>query len=214
MWGKDVNAPRRIGLLVALGGSGIILTCFVLFTHRWFATTHPPTQPLGEIPAVPVESPKPRATSPTVAGSPSPTVSAKSEIDRSAIATPTPTSGVSSTNATSASGQGVLRISNPTEHPIRVALLARRSQATPPSAAEKSSNYELPAHWDFAPQEGGTKGLVVSLPNRNLKVKKGDILIAFAQDGSRRYWGPYVVGETEFPTWNPKEGEWLLVLPP
>ncbi|WP_421657287.1 hypothetical protein [Leptothermofonsia sp. ETS-13] len=172
MWGKDINAPRRIGLLVALGGSGIILACFVLVTHRWFSTTPSADELLGETPAAPAESPKPPTAVPPAAVSPSPTVSAKSKIDSSAIASPPSTSGVASTNAASTNRQGILRISNPTEYPIRVVLLAKRSQATPPSAAEKSSTYELPAHWDFAPQEGSTKGLVVSLPNRNLRVKK------------------------------------------
>jgi hypothetical protein len=36
--------------------------------------------------------------------------------------------------------------------------------------------------------------------------------VAFAQDGSRRYWGPYVVGETSSPEWNPQTQEWQLVL--
>jgi len=77
---------------------------------------------------------------------------------------------------------------------------------------EKS--YSKPAHWDFAPGEGGGKGLMLSLPEGKLKVKQGDILVVFAQDGSRRYWGPYVAGETASPAWNSKAGEWQLVLSP
>lgn len=106
---------------------------------------------------------------------------------------------------------GALRVSNPTDYPIRVALLAKtpiKRQGSP------SGNYDIPAHWDFAPQEGSAKGLLVSLPDRTIRVKPGDILVAFAQDGSRRYWGPYVVGETDTPTWNPTTGEWRLVLQP
>jgi hypothetical protein len=100
---------------------------------------------------------------------------------------------------------GTLRVSNRSEHPVRVALLAK-------GEAEKS--YSKPAHWDFAPGEGGGKGLMLSLPQAKLKVKQGDILVVFAQDGSRRYWGPYVAGETASPAWNNKAGEWQLVLSP
>lgn len=101
--------------------------------------------------------------------------------------------------------QGALRVSNPTAHPIRVALLSRQS-------SDKA--YSEPAHWDFSPLEGGTQGLLLSLPQGNLKLKKGDILVAFAQDGSRQYWGPFVVGETSIPVWNPEKAEWLLNLQP
>ncbi|SRR5579883_1178258 len=112
--------------------------------------------------------------------------------------------------------QGVLRVGNPTDYPVRVALLAKKLMVETASSTAKSDDvgYDLPAHWDFAPEEGGGKGLVVSLPDRNLKVKKGDVLVAFAQDGSGRYWGPYVVGETPLPVWNPKTAEWQLILQP
>jgi hypothetical protein len=62
--------------------------------------------------------------------------------------------------------------------------------------------------------EGGSQGLLLSLPQETLKLKKGDVLVAFAQDGSRQYWGPYVVGETPSPVWNQKQAEWQLVLKP
>ncbi len=104
-----------------------------------------------------------------------------------------------------AAREGTLRVSNPTEHPIRLALLEQKSSG---------KSYEKPAHWDFAPMEGGSQGLILSLPQEQLKLKKGDILVAFAQDGSRLYWGPYVVGETPSPVWNPQQGEWQLVLIP
>ena len=104
-----------------------------------------------------------------------------------------------------AARQGALRVSNPTEHPIRLAVLARVS---------KVKSYAEPAHWDFSPMEGGSQGLLLSLPQENLKLSKGDILVAFAQDGSRQYWGPYVVGETPLPVWNQQKGEWQLVLQP
>ena len=98
---------------------------------------------------------------------------------------------------------GSLRVSNRSEHPVRVALLSKRQ-------AEKS--YGKPAHWDFAPGEGGGKGLMLSLPEGKLQVKRGDILVVFAQDGSRRYWGPFVAGETPSPAWNSTAREWQLIL--
>ena len=89
-------------------------------------------------------------------------------------------------------------MSNQTDQPVRLALLARRSG----SSSSAQPTYGNPAHWDFAPGEGSGKGLLLSLPDGNLKLKKGDILVAFAQDGSGSYWGPYVVGETALPVWN------------
>ncbi|MTJ49737.1 hypothetical protein FJR05_18470 [Dolichospermum sp. UHCC 0259] len=105
---------------------------------------------------------------------------------------------------------GSLRMSNKTTQPVRLALLARQSSQKSATANKNKSG--IPAHWDFAPQEGNENGLVLSLPQGNLKLEKGDILVAFAQDGSRRYWGPYVVGETSSPQWNPQTQEWQLVL--
>ena len=105
---------------------------------------------------------------------------------------------------------GLLRISNKTTQPVRLALLARQSSLK--SATANKSKSDIPAHWDFAPEEGSESGLVLSLPQANLRLEKGDILVAFAQDGSRRYWGPYVVGETSSPQWNPQNQEWQLVL--
>lgn len=98
---------------------------------------------------------------------------------------------------------GALRISNQTSQPLRVALLYKQKAA-----------YGEPVHWDFAPGEGSSQGLLVSLPEGNLKLKKGDVIVAFAQDGSRRYWGPYVVGETEAPVLNQTTSEWQLILQP
>ncbi|MFN6481674.1 MULTISPECIES: hypothetical protein [unclassified Nostoc] len=112
-------------------------------------------------------------------------------------------------SASTAKAQGTLRMSNQTNQPVRLALLAR---SVAKGSSTKQSQYDLPAHWDFAPQEGSEKGLILSLPENNLKLEKGDILVAFAQDGSRRYWGPYVVGETQLPKWDSKNKEWQLVL--
>jgi hypothetical protein len=109
--------------------------------------------------------------------------------------------------------QGLLRVGNLSEHPVRVALLLKKSGQSKDVAGSQAS-YEPPAHWDFAPGEGQAKGLVLSLPSRSLQLKPGDILVAFAQDGSRRYWGPYVVGETSSPSWSPDASEWQLALEP
>lgn len=105
--------------------------------------------------------------------------------------------------------QSGLRVSNQTDYPIRVALLPRQ----PASAAGKTS-YSQPVHWDFAPSEGKLRGLSLSLPDGTLKIQAGDVLVAFAQDGSRRYWGPYVVGQTSLPVWTASTQEWQLNLQP
>ena len=105
---------------------------------------------------------------------------------------------------------GLLRVSNKTTQPIRLVLLAR--QLSQKSANINKIKSTPPAHWDFAPEEGSEGGLVLSLPQANLRLEKGDILAAFAQDGSRHYWGPYVVGETSSPQWQPQGQEWQLVL--
>ncbi|MEA5514489.1 hypothetical protein [Nodularia sp. UHCC 0506] len=111
-----------------------------------------------------------------------------------------------------AKNQGTLRMSNQTDQPVRLALLARQPQVK--DSGNQQTNYDVPAHWDFDPQEGSEQGLILSLPHGNLKLEPGDIIVAFAQDGSRRYWGPYVVGETSMPQWNTKNREWLLILSP
>lgn len=131
-----------------------------------------------------------------------------STISAAPTSTPTikPAAPASAAPATS-NRLGVLRVSNQTAQPVRVALISRLSSTAQPT-------YSQPTHWDFAPREGNRLGLILSLPKDNLKLKKGDILVAFAQDGSRRYWGPYVVGETTAPTWELQASEWQLVLPP
>jgi len=106
-----------------------------------------------------------------------------------------------------------LRLSNQTEHPLRVAILPRRfsNLSSPPLSSHAPVNSE-PFHWDFAPEEGSIKGLVLSLPDGDFILQGGDIVIAFAQDGSRRYWGPFVIGETTMPGWNQKKSEWVLII--
>jgi len=101
-----------------------------------------------------------------------------------------------------------LRVSNQTSKAVRVVL---RAQNLDPS---NQTTYLEPVHWDFAPSEGSQQGLLLSLPERNLKLRTGDILIAFALDGSHRYWGPYIVGKTTFPQKRGQPGEWHLTLQP
>lgn len=108
-----------------------------------------------------------------------------------------------------------LRLSNQTDYPVRIAFLPKQVGARKQeSATIKQSVYGDPGHWDFAPQEGASSGLVLSLPRGIVQLEKGDVLVAFAQDGSGRYWGPYIVGETSAPVWNPQKSEWQLVLQP
>ncbi len=110
---------------------------------------------------------------------------------------------------------GKLRVSNRSEHPIRLAMRLKAEKLRGDKYNEKVSQrdrYEAPAHWDFYAGEGSDWGLVVALPNRSLHLGKGDVVIAFAQDGSRRYWGPFIVGETDNPVWDPATQEWKLIL--
>ena len=110
---------------------------------------------------------------------------------------------------------GKLRVSNRSEHPIRLALRVRAEKAQGDKYNEKlvlPLKYEQPAHWDFYAGEGGDRGLVVALPSRSVYLKRGDVVFAFAQDGSQRYWGPFVVGETDNPIWSDRSSEWQLVL--
>ncbi len=92
-------------------------------------------------------------------------------------------------------------MSNRSSHPVRVVL--RRYTGSSETPKE-------PIHWDFAPQEGRVRGTILALPEADLRLRSGDILVVFAQDGSRRYWGPYIVGETEIPLWNQQQQEWIL----
>lgn len=117
-----------------------------------------------------------------------------------------------------ATAQGSLRVSNQTEYPLRVALLQPVATTEAEAAAEpleaEAPEANQPVHWDFAPGEGSNRGLILSLPNQNLQLQPGDVLVAFAQDGSRRYWGPYIVGQSPFPVWNADANEWQLTLQP
>jgi hypothetical protein len=103
--------------------------------------------------------------------------------------------------------QGILRVGNRTEHPVRIVLLSGKRDRT-------SWNGVEPVNWDFAPSEGGTEGLLLSLPTGQVKIAQGDIIFAFATDGSRLYWGPNIVGQTISPFWDGDRREWSMVLQP
>mgnify|MGYP001042939993 FL=1 len=100
---------------------------------------------------------------------------------------------------------GSFRVGNRTPHPVRVVILMR--------SGGRLLNPET-AHWDFAPGEGGSEGLVLSLGEKPLQIGPGDIVVAFALDGTRRYWGPNVVGESLAPFWNEESGSWSMILQP
>ncbi|MCC5619020.1 hypothetical protein LC605_28855 [Nostoc sp. CHAB 5836] len=194
-----------LGLLVALVG------CFGVSVS--FESTSPDTSS-----QVPTETQEQETTS-SIAVSPekgissslsTPVTTPTNQVEHSSKENTYPVLAKRDQSASIANNQGTLRMSNQTNQPVRLALLARQSVAK--SSGTKQTHYDMPAHWDFAPQEGSEKGLILSLPENNLKLEKGDILVAFAQDGSRRYWGPYVVGETQLPKWNSQNREWQLVL--
>ncbi|MBD3884158.1 hypothetical protein IFO70_20635 [Phormidium tenue FACHB-886] len=131
-----------------------------------------------------------------------------------ASSTPTP---LATPAAVPAGTAGSLRVSNQTIYPVRVALLPLSNSTAPKAAPEQANSQKIdaqPVHWDFAPNEGSTKGLKLSLPEDDLQIEAGDVLVAFAQDGSRRYWGPFIAGKTALPLWNAATQEWQLNLQP
>jgi hypothetical protein len=166
---------------------------------------------LDEVPAAPPaateRSPAPPAVEPTPWSSPSPIPSPATQD------LPIPPAPEFLTHS-----EGGLRISNQSRYPVRVALLPQQppqlAAPSPDASTGSPTSYHQPVHWDFAPEEGSTKGLILSLPDAKLRLTPGDVLVAFAQDGSRRYWGPYVVGKTPSPAWSAEQKEWLLILQP
>jgi hypothetical protein len=183
----------------------LLLSRFEFSVSTEPASVEQPVPPREPIATKPRESSQPAST--PIPPPPQPSVSPKS---------PPPISASSSLLYS-----GSLRISNQTDHPVRVALLPQqKSAASEPKAAvpeQRSLSGQLygePVQWDFAPQEGSDRGLRLSLPNGDLQIREGDVLVAFAQDGSRRYWGPFVVGKTTLPTWNAGTMEWQLTLQP
>ncbi|KAI9133250.1 hypothetical protein [Acaryochloris sp. CCMEE 5410] len=106
----------------------------------------------------------------------------------------------------------VLRISNQTQYPIRIVLRSHLNPNHP--SPPNMPHFKEPVHWDFAPQEGSIDGLKVSLPSGPMQLYQGDVLMAFALDGSQKYWGPYVVGDTQQPILEKMNAEWHLVIFP
>lgn len=179
----------------------VFLSLFVILQRWQLVISLEPLEPQ----AVSSYQPKPIATSttkPKPAPVPNLTVVGKNQPKQTPLATP----------------PGVLRLSNQTEHPVRIAFLARQNRASatksPVGKASPPKPSSEPAHWDFEPGEGSSNGLILSLPAGFVRLEKGDVLVAFAQDGSRLYWGPFVVGETPQPVWNQQKSEWLLTLQP
>jgi hypothetical protein len=211
---KDILKLRLYpAILIALVGVGLAVLLSRFSITTWIEPMPPDS--VVTTPAIPspsasagldsVRSPSPQSTPQST---PLPQVSASS----------TPITSTSDLDSTTAQ-LGKLRVSNQTNQPIRIALLPLESLTSDSGSTESNTQppqpvYSEPVHWDFAPQEGSAKGLLLSLPDGNLQIRRGDILVAFAQDGSRRYWGPYVVGETALPTWDGETAEWLLRLIP
>jgi hypothetical protein len=119
---------------------------------------------------------------------------------------PTPSTSPNAKRATPVANG--LRVSNQTAFPLRLVLLQGPLEPGTSSRGQKAK----PTHWDFAPNEGSQNGLLLSLPKGELRLRSGDVLMAFALDGSRRYWGPYVVGETVLPRQTKPSKIWQLVI--
>lgn len=97
--------------------------------------------------------------------------------------------------------QGELRVGNKTPYPVRVIVT-------------KSDGSLEGAFWDFAPGEGGTEGIRLALGDKPVLMTDGDVITVFAVDGSRRYWGPNILGRTAAPFWDGKRRIWSTVLRP
>lgn len=198
---RDVKLKLYPAIIVLLG-LGIVL----LLIGRLDITVWTEIEPEESIPSAAAGQGMTSIPSPRMTPVPSPTLDVPSS-----TAPPPPL------DADIALQVGKLRVSNQTPHPVRVALLPQQSAApTAPDSAipEAAIAYDEAVHWDFAPEEGSVDGLILSLPDSQLMLSRDDVLVAFAQDGSRRYWGPYVVGKTLQPAWNPDRVEWQLILQP
>jgi hypothetical protein len=198
---------RIYPVIFGLAGLGLLLLLLSRFSiMAWIETAPPELQPQEE--EADLAAPSPPSDIP-----PAPAAIAPASPD--AVSEPADPVVPEEIAIAPANYRGKLRVSNQTIHPVRVALLSQ----LPSESEELSENavvpvYREPAHWDFAPQEGSERGLILSLPDGELEMQSGDVVIAFAQDGSRRYWGPYVVGETDAPVWNAETSEWLLLIRP
>jgi hypothetical protein len=100
-----------------------------------------------------------------------------------------------------ASQLGSLRVGNSTDAPLRVSLTKR-------DGSVKAAN------WDFAPRKASREGLPLTLGRGALQVEPGDVLFIYATDGSRRFWGPDIVGQSPAPFWDNKYRFWSTLLRP
>lgn len=194
-------------ILLAAIACGV--TAFGVLLYRTQVQPEPSLAPSpGALQPSPIPTPiAPSPTAPAPATDPSPLAT---------VAVPSGSPSPLPPKAPVALQQGRLRMSNQTDHPIRVALLSVAPPSTGvPEVPSSATSYREPVHWDFAPQEGSNKGLILSLPSgQQVQLQEGDVVVAFAQDGSQRYWGPFVVGKTASPAWNDETSEWLLTLQP
>lgn len=190
------HLPLKV-YLVLIGGVGLAIALLLIGRYSSpparspdLSSTVDPSKLSPEIPVAPTVAPSASTRSPAA----------------SVASSPEPSAAIATTSN--------LRVSNRTIHPMRVALLAQPPDAVEPTSLAQVEQYQEPAHWDFAPGEGSQQGLLLSLPDQDLQLHPGDVLVAFAQDGSRLYWGPYVVGVTPLPRWNEQTEEWQLILEP
>jgi hypothetical protein len=191
--------------LVAIALIGLVL--WVLSRFEISIQVEPPSNTSVTEKAQPVSSKSPKADAGLLSSATQETATSMATVTRSpSVASPDAVAAVGTPrNSQESARRGKLRIGNQTEFPLRVALLRQ-------IGSNGKSFYSEPTHWDFSPQEGGENGLLLSLPEGSLQVQPGDILVAFAQDGSRRYWGPYVVGKTALPFWNSTLLEWQILI--
>ena len=231
MWDKSV--PSITIKLYPLTVVGVVLLGSLTLGSwgLWWFQVYPPgwrgSSPTADeldafIVPDPLSSPSdPLVWSPSVLETPEP------EVPPSSSSTPVPQIAVAGSSFQVIPETGVFRVGNQTPHPVRIALLQRggleqkavsvgegTASETRLSVTPLQDGARAPVHWDFEPGEGGYQGFILSLPQGDLQLELGDILVAFAQDGSRRYWGPYVVGETSLPYWNTERSEWQLLLQP
>lgn len=209
-WGESSKDMKSKVYPTVIGVLCLAIVLLLVGRFQVEVGVEPTTSEKNTVEPVPLPSPSTGEVAPS-----SPPNNAPLPQEQAAVAIATPGNTLPITSDTTY--QGSLRVSNQSAHPIRVALLTQPSEPSAGSSApptERQLSFQEPAHWDFAPGEGSRKGLILSLPENNLQLKKGDVVVAFAQDGSRRYWGPYVVGETSTPAWNNETSEWQLVLQP
>ena len=193
-----------LAIAAALGVGLLVLRPFRVEVTQSPESPAPPQLPARPAPARPRPPEAPPATVPSAAP-PAPAL-LPSEAPAPASTVLDPAAGTATTTESTPEpttiSTGRLRVSNQTLHPVRIALLPQSDAA----------RFGEPVHWDFAPEEGSLDGLRLSLPSGQQTIQTGDVLVAFAQDGSQRYWGPYVVGDTPLPAWQPISEEWQLTI--